>query len=173
MKKLNKHLFLLLLIIGITSCSNEANNHKDFIIESTLIASGPLFEGSNTCQADMTAELMKFMEENKIKKEDLVDIKLTSCTILSDQLTDFNLIESISLQLMSDNSPMQTVAVINPIEENSKELSLKIADIQEEITPILLDDNLLIIADAILKEDLDDDLELSCKLVFSINYYKK
>ncbi len=173
MNKLSNYLFIFLFSLIIISCSNEANNSKEFIIESTLIASGPLFEGSNTCQSDLTAELNKFLEENGINEDELIDVKLKSCTIKRAKLKNFDIIESISLQLMSDNLPMQTVAVINPIKESMTEISLTVAEIQEEIKPILLDKNLYIIADAILKEDLEDDLVLESKLVFSINYFKE
>lgn len=172
MKKIVTYFWALILIIGVTSCATEANNSKEFTVETVLVASGPLFEGSNTCQAELTAELSNFLKENDIKTEELVDVKLKSCVITNDKLENFNILESVNLQIFSDNSPMQNVAVINPVEENAKELNLKVAEIQEEIMPVLQEETCYIVADATIKEDLDDDLELNTKLVFSINYYK-
>ena len=173
MKKILSYTLFVLLLVSLISCSNEANNSKEFTIETTLIAGGPLFEGSNTCQAELTTELSSFLEENGIKKEELVDVKLTSCVITSDQFENLNLIESINMQMFSDNFPMQNVAVANPVEENISEVSLKIADIQEQIMPVLQEETCYIVADVTIKEDLEDDLKLNTKLVFSINYYKQ
>jgi hypothetical protein len=173
MKKIVSYTLFVFLLVSLISCSNEANNSKEFTIETTLVAGGPLFEGSNTCQAELTTELSSFLEENGIKKEELVDVKLTSCVITSDQFENLNLIESINMQMFSDNFPMQNVAVANPVEENVKEVSLKIADIQEQIMPVLQEETCYIVADVTIKEDLEDDLELNTKLVFSINYYKQ
>lgn len=173
MKKIVSYTLLIFLALGVLSCSNEANNSKEFIINTTLVAGGPLFEGSNTCQAELTTELSSFLEENGIKKEELVDVKLVSCVITSDQFDNFDIIESVNLQMFSDNFPMQNVAVANPVEVNTKEINLKVAAIQEQIMPVLQEETCYIVADATIKEDMDDDLELKTKLVFSINYYKQ
>lgn len=173
MKKIVTYIWALILIIGVTSCATEANNSKEFTIDTVLVAGGPLFEGSNTCQAELTTELSSFLEENDIKKEELVDVKLTSCVITSDKLENFNLLESVNLQIFSDNFPMQNVAVANPVAENTKEINLEVAAIQEQIMPVLQEKTCYVVADATIKEDLDDDLELNTKLVFSINYYKQ
>jgi len=155
------------------SCGREANNSEQFIIETNLIASGPLFEGSNTCQAEISAEIKNFLTENKISEEEIVDVKLVAASIKNESMENFDLLESINLQLFSDNFPMQNIAVINPIEKNSEKLKLKVADIQEDIKSILFENISYVVADATIKEDLDEDLELQTTLVFSINYYKK
>ncbi len=173
MKRIISYVLLIGLVLSVFSCANEANNSEDFVIETTLVASGPLFEGSNTCQAELTTELSSFLEKHGITKEQLVDVKLKSCIITSDQLENFNLLESVNLQLFSDNFPMQNVAVANPVEENTKEINLKVAAIQEQIMPVLQEEVCYVVADATIKEDLDDDLALKTKLTFSINYFKQ
>jgi hypothetical protein len=52
-------------------------------------------------------------------------------------------------------------------------VDLEVADVQEQLKAILFEGKSYIIADATIKEDLDDDLNLSMELVFSINYHKK
>ncbi len=173
MKRIISFAVIIVALLSLVSCANEANTHKEFIVNTNLIASGPLFEGSNTCQAELSAELSAFLAENDIKKEELVDVTLTSCTVKSGNLDNLDLVESINLQVMSENFPMQNVAVINPIEKGKKEVELKVADLQEQIMPVLQEETCFIIADAIINEDYDDDLNLETKLVFSINYYKQ
>jgi hypothetical protein len=161
-------LFFLLI-----SCSSEANNSKEFTINTVLTASGPLFEGSNTFQAEISSNIADYIKENEIKEEEIVDITLTSASATLESYENLNLLESISLQVSSDNFPMQNIAFATEIKENTKEVDLKVADIQEELKSILFEENCFVIADGTIKEDIDDDLNLGMELVFSINYYKK
>lgn len=173
MKKITHFLIISVAIFTLFSCANEANNSEEFTIETILVASGPLFEGSNTCQAEISTGIKKFLTDNNIKEEQIVDVKLKSATIKNDTIGSSNIIESVNLQIFSDNFPMQNVAVVNPVPNNVKEITFKVAEIQEDIKSILFEDKSYVVADATIKEDLDDDLELNTSLVFSINYYKK
>ncbi len=165
--------FIACILMLLFSCSPEANNNKEFIINTTLVASGPLFEGSNTCQSEISANLTDYLNEHQIKKDEIVDITLISASITNDSSENMNLIESINLQVFSDNFPMQNIAVANPIKENIKVVDLKVAELQEQLQSILLEDQSYVVADATIKEDLDDDLNLQTELKFSINYYRK
>ena len=171
MKKIQSYIlcFTLLLLVG--ACSPEANNSKEFTIDTVLTAGGPLFEGSNTCQAEISSNIAEYIKENNITKEQIVDVTLTSASAAIDT-SNLNLLESINLQVFSDNFPMQNVAFAN-VEENSVSVDLEVADVQEQLKAILFDGKSYIIADATIKEDLDDDLNLNMKLVFSINYHNK
>jgi len=155
------------------SCSAEANNNKEFTINAVLTASGPLFEGSNTFQTEISSNIADYIEENKIKEDEIVDITLTSASAALEGYDNLNLLSSISLQVFSDNFPMQNIAFVNGIEDNAAEVKLKVADLQEELKSILFEDHCYIIADGNIKEELDDDLSLGMELVFSINYYKQ
>ena len=160
------------LLLLIAACSPEANSSKEFTINTVLTASGPLFEGSNTCQAEISSNIAEFIKENGITKEEIVDVKLISASAVIDS-SNLNLLESINLQVFSDNFPMQNVAFANLSEENMEKVDLEVADVQEELKSILFDDKSYIIGDATIKEDLDDDLNLDMELNFSINYHKK
>ncbi|MBT6234935.1 MAG: hypothetical protein HOI49_02435 [Bacteroidetes bacterium] len=158
------------LLSMMVSCSPEANNSKEFSIDTVLTASGPLFEGSNTCQAEISSNIAEYIKENGISKEQIVDITLKSAAASIDT-SNLNLVESINLQVFSDNFPMQNVAFAN-VEEGSQIVQLEVADVQEQLKAILFDGKSYIIADATIKEDLDDDLNLPMNLNFSINYHK-
>lgn len=170
MKLLTSILCLSLLVL-VASCSPEANTSKEFTINTVLTASGPLFEGSNTCQAEISSNIAEYIAENNITKEQIVNVTLTSATATLDSASS-QLVESINLQVFSDNFPMQNVAFANVSSENNKKVDLKVADLQEQLKSILFDDKSYIIADATIKEDLEDDLNINMELVFSINYHK-
>lgn len=170
MKILQTSILCFMLLSLVVACSPEANNSKEFTIDTVLTASGPLFEGSNTCQAEISSNIAEYIKENNITKEQIVDVTLKSATAGIDT-GYFNLIESINLQVFSDNFPMQNVAFTN-VAENAEKVGLEVADVQEKLKSILFDGKSYIIADATIKEDLDDDLNLNMELVFSINYHK-
>lgn len=173
MKLLRLPIVCLGFLAMMISCAQEANTKKEFTISTVLTASGPCFEGSNTCQAEISANIADFIKENEIKKEDIVDITLTSASATLEGSDNLNLLESISLQVSSDNFPMQNVGFANDIKAGLKSVDLKVADLQEELKSILFEEKSYIIADANIREDLDDDLNLGMELVFSINYHKK
>lgn len=170
MKKINSYIFCFAMLSLMAACSPEANNSKEFTINTVLTASGPLFEGSNTCQAEISSNIAEYIKENNITKEQIVDVTLTSASAAIDT-SNLNLVESINLQVFSDNFPMQNVAFAN-VKEGSENVDLEVADVQEQLKSILFDGKSYIIADATIKEDLDDNLNLNMKLVFSINYHK-
>jgi hypothetical protein len=172
MKQLQLPILCLSLFSLIVSCSPEANTSKEFTINTTLTASGPLFEGSNTCQAEISSNIADFIKENNISKEEIVDITLSSASATIDS-TNLNLLESINLQVFSDNFPMQNVAFANLSSENQLKVELEVADVQEKLKSILFDGKSYIVADVTIKEDLDDDLNVNMELVFSLNYHKK
>jgi hypothetical protein len=171
MKLLQTSILCLSLLSLIVACSPEANNSKEFTINNVLTASGPLFEGSNTCQAEISSNIAEYIKENGITKEQIVDVTLTSASATIDT-SNLNILESINLQVFSDNFPMQNVAFAN-VGDNNDKVDLEVADVQEQLKAILFEGKSYIIADATIKEDLDDDLNLNMELVFSINYHKK
>lgn len=171
MKLIQSSILCFSLLSMMVACSPEANNSKEFTINTVLTASGPLFEGSNTCQAEISSNIEEYVKENNITKEQIVDVTLTSASAALDS-TSSRLIESINLQVFSDNFPMQNVAFANVDIENGTKVELEVAELQEQLKAILFDGKSYIVADATIKEDLDDDLNLNMELVFSINYHK-
>lgn len=171
MKIIQSSILCFGLLSMMVACSPEANTSKEFTINTVLTASGPLFEGSNTCQAEISSNIAEYIKENNITKEQIVDITLTGASAALDS-ANASLLESINLQVSSDNFPMQNVAFANVGDENAASVDLEVADVQEQLKAILFDGKSYIIADATIKEDLDDDLDLNMQLVFSINYHK-
>lgn len=173
MKNILKIFTAGLLLFLMNSCSPEANNSEEFTIETNLLASGPLFEGINTFQSEISSDIKSFLTKNNIKEESIVDIVLKESYIKTDSTVNDSLLQSVNLLVFSDNFPMQNIAIANPLVLENNKISFKVADIQENIKSILFEDKSYVVADATLKEDFYDDLELQTTLVFSINYYKK
>ncbi len=170
MKLFPLSIFGLVVFLLLSSCSSKADTSKEFTINTVLTASGPLFEGSNTFQSEISANISDFIKKNKITKDQIVNITLVSASASPESSENLDLFESISLQVFSDNFPMQNIAFANNMKKNLKKVDLKVADLQEKLKSILFEDKTYVIADATINEDYDDDLNLGIELVFSINY---
>ena len=164
-------IFFLLLGLLI-SCSKPVE--KTVTLDNIeLTAEGPLFEGSNTFQATLESPLKAFLKENDLTKEDIAEITVSGCTLSTSDSNFFNLYNSATIQFFSDNSEMQNVGVINPIPQNKKELTVEIAKEQEGITEIFNDKNIYVVGDAIIKEDVYDNLSFTATIKLNVKHYKK
>jgi hypothetical protein len=167
---MNKIILFISAIAIISSCK-QAKTSKTLIIENvSLNLEGPLFEGSNTGQSIIEFPLKSFLSENNLKNEDLKEAELTELTIVCNDSTNFNNVQSFTFQFVTDNTAMVKVAFINPIPENANSIQLKIADEQKAIIDLLKQDKFFIVADAIIKTDSETNLELKCNLKFNIKH---
>jgi len=169
-----RHLKLTLiitLIFSIVGCGSNDSKEKDLLIENIeIMAEGPLFEGSNTGQALIEAPLTNFLNEYKLTNEQLNSAKVSEIVLSTDDSTNFDLFQSITLQIVSDQTDIIKLGLVNQIEKNSQSLTLKIAKEQEKLIEVLKQDNVYIIADAILNQDTDMSLKFKCKINFKISH---
>ena len=164
---------ILFLLLGVLiSCSKPVE--KTVTLDNIeLTAEGPLFEGSNTFQATLENPLNAFLKENGITKEDIAEVTVSGCTLSTSDSNFFNIYNSATIQLFSDNSEMQNVAVVNPIPQNQKELTVEVAKEQEGVTEIFNDKNIYVVGDAIIKEDVYDNLSFTATIKLNVKHYKK
>lgn len=173
MKTIRLLSFLVIVLLTI-SCSGPKESKVDKIETIKLSASGPLFEGSNTFQAEFSDALDNFLKTNNIPLDDLSKIQVSSCKVsVAGEPQNFDNFSSINIQLFSDNYPMQNVALINPIPAGKSELNLQVAEIQEDILGIFKDQSIYIVGDAILKADYDNDLSFNCDIEIEVTYKKQ
>lgn len=164
---------IFFLLLGVlVSCAKPVE--KTVTLENIeLTAEGPLFEGSNTFQATLTNSLADFLKENNLTKEDIAEVTVAACELSTNDSNYFNIYNSVNVLLSSDNSDMQNVAVINPITENKNTQTAEVAKEQEGITAILKDENVYVIGDAIIKEDVYDNLSFTATIKLNVKHYKK
>jgi len=154
-----------------TSCKNnkkETLSYKDV----QIMAEGPLFEGSNTIQGDLVTQLPALTQKLKIDTEDIVSIRLNSVNLSIDDTSNFNLFSSITLQFASEKTDMIEVALINPVPVDKQTIQLTVASEQENLLDLLKQDKFTIVADAILKEDSDKNINMKAHLDFELTYKK-
>lgn len=169
-----KHLFPFILfalpVVALFSCGKtEQLDYKPAPL--TLVAEGPLFEGSNTAQGILSrtgldaALQQSGLDAGKIAAARLTEVRISTT---SDTLNLDN-ISAITLQLAAPGADMQQVAVLNPVPSGQKSLTLQIAGEQEKIARLLQQPELTCVADVNLRTDTDANLALRCELAFEIS----
>ncbi len=122
-----------------------------------LVASGPLFEGTNTAQAEWNHGLEAYLKEHGHAMKDLREARLTSATLSSADSTGLHGIRSATVQWVGGGTPMQQMAVRNPIPEDSTAVLLTVATEQPDLLELLGTSPLTVVAD--LDIDADSDLD--------------
>lgn len=161
--KMKKLLFLSLLFIGLFSCKDQKVTSIE-LNDITLTAEGPYFEGPNSFQATLSNTL----KNNNINPENVDGIMLKSATIILPDSIEDGLIQNIALQLVSSTSEMQKVAFINPLPTGKKEITLTVAQEQEDIDAIFSKEEFITLIDANFSKDMDETISFKAKLKFDI-----
>lgn len=147
---------LPLFLLVFTACSEpERLRFESGPID--LTAAGPLFEGSNTAQAEWTTGLEAFLAEKGHSMSDLRDVRLTSATIAGADSTGLQGIRSVSVQWMGGAQGMQQMAVRNPLPGDSAVVQLTVADEQPKLAELLGQGTVTVVADLDLDADRDAD----------------
>jgi len=139
-----------LSIILLASCSTTET--KAVSISFEAVAAGPFFEGGNSLIAESNMNLNELIGDAEIKPESIESIQLEKATITVLQMENFDAFNNASLSLVSGNSPMQSVAILNPIEGSSKTITLTTSD-EAELLSFFKEGKFSLITDLDFKSD--------------------
>ena len=145
-----------LLLLAFPACS-EPERHRFESGPIHLTAAGPLFEGSNTAQAEWTTGLEAFLTQQGYSLSDLREARLTTATIASADSTGLQGIRSVSVQWMGGDQGMQQMAVRNPLPPDSTTVQLTVADEQPKLAELLGQGVVTVVADLDIDTDSDTD----------------
>lgn len=154
MKKIIHFSLPLLAILLLNACQTPEYDASIQSVNLIIRAEGPLFEGENTAQGLLDLDALPGTENlPAYKKAALTEFRL--------QKTDgstFDGITQMTLLLVNDNSDMQKVAVINPVDERATELVFQTAGEQKGIAELLNSRKITFVIDFTLEQDSDEDL---------------
>lgn len=154
---------ILLVVFGLFSCGKQTENVIE-LKNITLSAEGPYFEGPNTFQS----AVKDVLKNNNINPEKVENVLLTSATIFLPDSIEEDVIQDLSLQMVSNNSDMKKVAFINPLPSNQKEIALTLATEQDGVNKIFSSEDFIMLLDANLKKDVETSLSFKANLTFKI-----
>lgn len=165
---MRKLLFLCIGLLALASCSEGTK--KSYVIQNIeLSAEGPLFDGPNTMQAVHAIDLNSI--DSGLKAENIKSVKLTKASVSTTDSVAFNSIRNFVLQFTSSDAKMQKAGVLNPVPKNTATVELTPAA-EGELTDNFKQPELIIILDADLEGDRDENLTYNGNFEFEITYKK-
>ncbi|MDP4686205.1 MAG: hypothetical protein NWR83_09050 [Salibacteraceae bacterium] len=163
--------FLLLSLFLIISCTSSKTEQKS--IDIIVSSEGPYFAGGNSFTLDYQPDLKKLIVDKELRSEDIVSIKLSSArlSIPNDVDISFSNFTSASLQVLSDNAPMTSVAILNPISPNASQAIEMVVSDEADMAPFFKENSFTYLLDLDFKEDdYSDALKMNLTLNLTIEY---
>jgi hypothetical protein len=161
-------LIICLALVTLASCSEGIK--KRYTIENIeLTAEGPLFDGPNTMQATHAIDLSAIAEGMSV--EQIESVKLTNVSVSTTDSAAFDSIRNFVLQFTSADAKMQKAGVLNPVPKNTTTVELLPAA-DAELADNFKQKDIIIILDADLEGDRDDNLTYTGNFEFEITYKK-
>ncbi len=137
-----------------------------------LVASGPLFEGTNTAQGDFSPNIADYLKQQGLALSSLENATLQKVSLTLPDSLNSDLVGEITLQLAADQVDMQKVAVLNPVPAGQTQLTLNVAQEQKKIADLLRQNKMLLVADVNLKKDMEADWQATAVLEFLLTVKK-
>jgi hypothetical protein len=159
-----------LLMLLMNGCQPEAKTHTG-TMESAFEWSGPLYEGSNPAQALIKVDLASLLGNPVQEGMKITKVQLKSAELSGDSASDLNGIGSLVLSIASDDPslPMKELAVLNPVISSSGQAILKPSS-EAEVSDFFAQKAFYLIVDAGLSADRDQNLRLTGKFQWEIQY---
>lgn len=156
--------FLLIILYG---CSQI--NEKEIESKAISLSGDFLFSGPNTLQSSEILSLPPYVEELGIDgEENIVAVYPASITVSFANAEEAANIESILLQIVSDDLEMTSVGTLSPMPEGQVQVQLNVSP-ELDLLPYLGDPSTVVIADVNLKEDMDAlsiDMQMNLKFKY-------
>lgn len=164
-----KNIILLFLGVAILASCSEGITKKYTIDNIDVTVEGPLFDGPNTMQATHTIDLNSV--EAGLKAEQIESVKLTKATVSASKGDSFDSIRNFVLQFTSADAKMQKAGVLNPVPKSTATVELTPAA-EAELADNFKQKEMIIILDADLEGDRDENLTYTGNFEFEITYKK-
>ena len=162
------------LLIGITALQSCSTSKSEQISTNITVSSeGPYFSGSNSFFSEYSVDLTSLISEKPLAADDIKSIKLSKASVqhIENSDFDFNQFNSASLQVVSDNAPMTSIAILNPIPENATTTIQINASKEADLAEYFKESSFTYLFDLDFKEDdYSDAMSFSLDLEFIIEY---
>ena len=159
-----------MLMLIMHGCQPKSQTHTA-TMESAFEWSGPLYEGSNPAQALIKVDLASLLVNPVQEGLKITKVQLKSAELSGDSASDLNGIGSLVLSIASDDPslPMKELAVLNPVISASGQAILKPSS-EAEVSDFFAQKAFYLVVDAGLSTDRDQDLRLTGKFQWEIQY---
>tara|TARA_R110002072_G_scaffold13698_5_gene57493 strand:+ start:470 stop:976 length:507 start_codon:yes stop_codon:yes gene_type:complete len=166
--KIRKALLFLMSSLLLVGCGNYKTKTSE--IKTTVMAEGPFFEGSNSLIGEVQLNYSEFLEDKEFNKVAEVTINQITVELEDNQELSLEQFSSAAIQLVSDNSPMTSIAIMNPIKINDNKLQLTVSN-EAKVTSFFQEEKFSLLLDLDFKEDsYAEELKATIKINLSIEY---
>ncbi len=162
-------LFLaLILATSLFSCGNYQTKTTE--LEIDLKADGPFFAGANSLIGEVQFDAATVLGVDDFSEISNVTISEISVELEDGQTFTLDQFGSAAIQLVSDNSPMTSIAVMNPIVVKDDEINLRVSN-EAEVTSFFKDGTFSVLLDLdFLEDSYEDYLEADVEMNLTIEY---
>lgn len=166
-----KPIVLLLAISALFASCGSDQTVTYSLKDVAFTAEGPLFEGPNTMQYELTNSLSDSLKAAGFTIEQLEKVQLKSASFSTSDSLGFGAFNSIALQLAAENTPMVSAAIINPIPAGAKNTDLTISK-EAELTDFFKQPKIYLVTDANLTKDQEETANFKANIVFEVTVSK-
>lgn len=161
----------MLIYASFSSCIREKTVFNYEINNAEFVSDDMVFEGSNTLQLKYMPQLAQAAGISTLTEDQIISVKLTKATLSTEDSMHFDNINSITLQLSTDKTDMQEIAVISPVSENSDQLNMTVSA-ETDVAEAFKQKEIYLIADIDVKQDQTMPIHFKAALVFEITIKK-
>lgn len=154
-------------VLFILSGCQGSTSHTYTLENLEFELEGPLFEGPNSGQKEVQVDLAEVLK-NAADVSAIKGARLSSCTIKASDPSVFDKVSSFVLQLTGDDAPMTEIAVLNPVVPGSAQVQLQPSK-EAEVKDFFKQKSFIVLIDAALKQDQDDNLKFTADLTFELD----
>lgn len=159
--------WLVAALTTLLGCGSPAVTEEFTLNDVVLTAEGPLFEGANTLQGEVTDALATWLKEKGKTPDQVKSISVKQVTVYPMPDTLHTEVKSIVVQLAADNENMVKAAVLNPVPAGAASYALQVSG-EADVAGLLKQPKLVVVADAELAADREASLSMKAELVFDI-----
>jgi hypothetical protein len=156
---------------GLFSCSGETKTYTVSTPELTLVAEGPLFEGSNTATADWKFNAADFFDGRDPASLKFKEAKIKYITIIGcDDYETMPQVDEIVVEIAAPGTSMMRVGYLQQNIEPCMEYTMQVADIQKNLEEFFKQSGITFVADInVLDEEYWENAELKIKVEFEFS----
>lgn len=157
--------------LSLHSCIREKAVVTYEINDLEFVSDDMVYEGSNTLQVKHKLALAEALGIEHLTEDQIKKVKLKKATLSTNDSLHFNMLNSVVLNISSDNTEMIPIAVVNPIPENLDELNMTVAG-ESDVADAFKQKEIYLIADTDVKQDLEQPVRFKANLTFELTIKK-
>lgn len=160
-----------LLLFSLQSCAPAET--KEVSLKLNLASEGPYFSGGNSFMNDYSVDLTQLISEKSLTANEINSVKLKTASvhIPSGEAANFNQFVNASLQVVSSDLPMTTIAILNPIPDDQTNTIQLVVSESAELSDYFKAPGFTFLLDLDFKEDdYSDSMNFTIDLTLTVEH---